>query len=552
MTHRVKLVTGAEMAAIDRKTIETTETSGAELMERAAGAVVDAIRVHWDGLEGLNVVVVCGKGNNGGDGFAVARLLRQAGVNVRVFLSDSTSEIGGDAGIHLERMAATGTFETAAYRDGQSELTVAIDGADLIVDALLGTGSRGLPREPISTMIEIVAGSGKPVVAVDLPSGLDADTGIAAGACARAALTVTFGLPKRGQLFQPGRSLCGILELADIGFSEQVLDQAPVSTFLLTEEEVGCLLPVRSEDAHKGTCGTVAVLAGSVGMTGAAVLAAEAALRAGAGKVVLGAPASLNDILEIKLTEVMTLPLPEVKKRRCLALRGLGRAQDLIAKADVSALGPGLGQHPETAELVRRLVARIDTPLILDADGLNAISGHADILKERASAASTSLPTVLTPHLGEFARLSGLQKEQIQEDPVARGREFATVHGVAVVLKGAPTVVALPDGRVLVNSCGNSGMATAGSGDVLTGLIAGFLAQNGSPAEAAALGVFIHGLAGDRMRDEMGEWGMLASDIGEAIPAAILHVARSRGDPNRASSSTDSGNLTSPTGYSNV
>ena len=440
MMDPVKLVTGAEMAAIDRRTIDTTEVTGFELMERAARAVVDAIASHWDGLDGLRVVVVCGKGNNGGDGFAVGRMLRQAGVEARIFLSYPASEIGGDAAGHLEKLVATGPVETLEMK-GKSELKTAIDEADLVVDALLGTGTTGPPRDPAASIINLVVSCGKPVVAVDLPSGLDANSGRADGPCIAAALTVTFGLPKRGQLFFPGKSLCGILHLADIGFPADVVAQAPVSTYLLAEETVAALVPARGGDAHKGSCGTVAVLAGSVGMTGAAALTAEAALRAGAGRVVLGAPASINDILEVKLTEVMTAPLPEVRKRRCLALRSLGAALELADGAQVAAVGPGIGRHPETAELVRRLVVALDRPLVLDADGLNALVGHADILKERST-----IPTVLTPHPAEFVRISEYEMKQVREDPVECGRSFATTYGVTLVLKGAPTVLALQDG----------------------------------------------------------------------------------------------------------
>ena len=316
-------------------------------------------------------------------------------------------------------------------------------------------------------------------------------------------LTVTFGLVKVGQLFYPGRSHCGALHLANIGFPEPILRDAAAQTLLLSAEGLGPLVPRRRGDEHKGSCGTVAVVAGSVGMTGAAALTADAALRSGAGRVHLGVPASLNDILEVKLSEVMTRPLPEMRKRRCLSLRALGEVRAMLTRADVLALGPGLGRYRETEELVRRLVLQTELPLVLDADGLSAFADQAEVLKDR------STPLVLTPHVGEFSRLSGLDKRQIIDAPMAVARDFAGEFGATLVLKGAPTVVALRDGRVAVNSTGNSGMATAGSGDVLTGIIAGLMAQGLGAEAAACLGVYIP-------RSGWGPGGRAAGGMGDA------------------------------------
>ena len=309
--------------------------------------------------------------------------------------------------------------------------------------------------------------------------------------------------------------------MANIGFPEPILRDAAAQALLLAAEGLGPLVPRRRGDEHKGSCGTAVVVAGSVGMTGAAALTADAALRSGAGRVHLGVPASLNDIVEGKLSEVMTRPLPEVRKRRCLSLRALGEVQAMLTRADVLALGPGLGRYRETAELVRRLVLRTEQPLVLDADGLNAFAGRADALKAR------SARLVLTPHVGEFARLSGLDKQQIADAPMAVARDFAGELGTTLVLKGAPTVVALADGRVAVNPTGNAGMATAGSGDVLTGVIAGLMAQGLGAGEAACLGVYVHGRAGDRAAERLGEWGMRAGDIADEIALALVDAARS-------------------------
>ena len=517
MVEFVKLVSGRQMAEIDRKTISEKGIAGAELMERAGRGVFEAIVEQWEGLDGLVGAVVCGKGNNGGDGFVVARLLCQAGVAVRVFLVAERTAVEGDAGIHLELLEKVGVqVEPLVHEADLDALDAVLKQADLVVDAILGTGIRGAPRPAVGRVIECIDRSGKPVVAVDLPSGVDADTGQVHGPCIQAVLTVTFGLPKLGHMFYPGRSCCGVLHLVDIGFPPEVIARSPGTTYLLNTESIIELIPQRPGDAHKGSCGSVVVVAGSVGMTGAAALTADTALMAGAGRVTLGVAASLNDILEVKLTEVMTCPLPELRKRRCLSLRALGAILDLLENADCLALGPGLGRHPQTTELVRRLVSQVEQPVVVDADGLNALAGATDILKDSPAA------LVLTPHIGEFVRLTGLDKQEIVEHALERARRFALDYGLTLVLKGGPTLIATADGKVLVNPTGNAGMATAGSGDVLTGLIAGLIAQGLKAEEAAYLGVFLHGRAGDLVRDQQGEWGMKASDISRAVPQAIL------------------------------
>ena len=514
-----KLVTGREMTEIDRRTIAEAGIPGVELMERAGAEVVAAIAARWDGLAGLQTVVLCGKGNNGGDGFVVARLLAAGGARVRVFLAAERAAVQGDAAEHLQRYEKAGG-EVEVLGGDLAILDAGLGDCDLVVDALLGTGLERAPRPEMARVIERVVAAARPVVAVDLPSGVESASGRVQGACIKAALTVTFGVAKLGQMFYPGRSYCGALHLADIGFPAAIVASAPASAWLLSAEGLGPLIPRRRGDAHKGSCGAGAVVAGSVGMTGAAALAADAALRSGAGRVSLGVPASLNDIFEVKLSEVMTVPLPEVRKRRCLSLRALGEVRVLLQRADVLALGPGLGRYRETVELVRRLVLETELPLVLDADGLNAFAGVADLLRER------SAPSVLTPHVGEFARLSGLDKEEITAAPIEVARDFAAATRTTVVLKGAPTVVALQDGRVAVNAAGNPGMATAGSGDVLTGVIAGLIAQDVDFEVAARLGVYLHGRAGDRACDRLGEWGMRAGDIAAEMPAALVDTAR--------------------------
>jgi ADP-dependent NAD(P)H-hydrate dehydratase / NAD(P)H-hydrate epimerase len=516
-----KVVNAEQMRAIDRRTIETAGITGAELMRRAGQKVFESIAGRWEDLAALDVVVVCGKGNNGGDGYVVALLLRQAGAGVRVFLAATIDEVDGDARYHLDAwIAVGGEIEPASGPQGVVALRGALAGSDLAVDALLGTGGQGEPRGGVEAAIVELGDSKVPVVAIDLPSGVDADSGKAAATCVKAAWTVTFGLPKPGHFFFPGRQLCGGLELVDIGFPAEVVEASPAVADLLETAKVAAFMPKRGGDAHKGSCGSVGVVAGSQGMSGAAALAAEAALRAGAGKVIAGVPASLHDILETKLSEVMTLALPEVGKRRCLALRAMGDIRSLAATSTSLVLGPGLGRYRETGELVRRLLPRLEIPTVVDADAINALSGHLGILRQVQTA------MVLTPHLGEFARLTGIEKKEIAADPLAAARSFVDEYGVILVLKGAPTLVGIPGRPLLINPTGNAGMATAGAGDVLAGLIAGLLAQGVEAAEAACLGVFVHGVAGDRARERLGEWGMLAGDICAELPHALVDTVQ--------------------------
>ena len=521
------LVTGKQMREIDRVTIDEFGIPGLQLIERAGTRVVETLHARWRGLDGLRVAVVCGKGNNGADGFVVARLLSNAGVAVEVFLGVPRAELGDEAGGLLERFEVAGQVATPLAEDASH--AAALGRCDIIVDALLGTGISGAPRTAQAQIIEAMNASQRPIVAVDLPSGVNADSGRVPGAAVRAAVTVSFGVAKVGQLFSPGRGYCGILELVDIGFPEDAIRSGSGELSLLDAIGIGALMPTRDQDAHKGGCGSVLVVAGSLGMTGAAVLAAEAAMRAGAGRVSVGAPESLHDILETKLTEVMTRPLPEVRRRRCLSRRALGDLLALLPTMDALAIGPGLGRYRETADLVRGVLERDDLPpTVIDADGLFAIGDGNGFFGSRRSTRRSTSPTIsriITPHMGEFARLTGRNREVIAVEPLPYAIEYAQQQGVIVVLKGGPTVVAAPDGRAFVNPTGNAGMATAGSGDVLAGVISGLLAQGCDALTASLCGVFLHGRAGDLARDALGEWGMLAGDLSKQLSEAFVETA---------------------------
>ena len=513
-----KLVTGEQMARIDGRAIRGG-IPGAALMESAGRGVTRVLKDLLDGLPGRRVAILCGKGNNGGDGLVVARLAAASGATVRTFLFATKKEVKGDARLQLDRARLLGLpIEEIRSSEDMGKVASALLDAGAAVDALLGTGLRGGVSGPMAEAIGLLQAAACPIVAVDVPSGLDAATGRAEGPCAAARATVTFGQPKLGHFFYPGRTFSGRLHVVDIGLPPAAVEAEPPETYLLAAHGGASLLPVRAPNAHKGDCGRVVFLAASVGLTGAAALAAEAALRAGAGLVTVGIPESLNDILEVKLTEAMTCPLPEVKKARCLALRARGAAQRFLARANCVALGPGLGVHRETVALIQRLLPDIRVPAVLDADALNALAGDTGRL------GALSAPAVITPHPGEFSRLTGIDISDVIADPVGVARELARTSGVTVVLKGAPTVVAAPAGPVFVNPSGNAGMATGGAGDVLTGVIAALIGQGLETVQAACLGVYLHGLAGDVSAHTHGQTGLIAGDLVAALPAAEQRI----------------------------
>ena len=510
----MKVVTAQEMREIDRQTIEEIGIPGTVLMEHAGTAVVRAIHGHFP--ECQRIAVIVGKGNNGGDGLVVARQLALAGQPVQIFLVSAPESFAGDALTNLQIAQNLDLpIRTILFEEELAATKSQIASSDLIVDSIFGTGLRGGVRGFIGEVIKCINETGKPVVAIDLPSGLSADTGIAEGACVQATYTVTMGLPKRGNLIHLGATYTGKLEVADIGFPASVIDAQSIPINWTQPSDAVQLLPLRPTHSHKGTYGRVFVVAGSTGMTGAAALTSAGALRVGAGLVTLGTPKSLNSILEVKLTEVMTLPLPETAEGS-LALEAKRYIIEAVEPSrSVLAIGPGLSQHPETVALVHSLIRESDGPTVIDADGINALSKSTEILS------SLSPQTVLTPHPGEMARLIGEPVEVLERDRIGIAQRFAETHNVTLVLKGAPTVVARGNGDVWINSTGNAGMATGGMGDILTGLIAGLIAQKVSPFDAAVLGVYLHGLAGDIVAELVGMHGLMAGDVLNNVPKAI-------------------------------
>lgn len=500
------------MQNIDRRAIDGMKIPGLELMEAAGTRTVETIDQHIGKLSGKTVTIVCGKGNNGGDGFVVARLLRERGAGIVLYLIGKREAVRGDALANLERAAKAGLVINEIVSAEQFTIS---DDCELIVDAIFGTGFSGPVNAPYDGIIDQINSYGAPVVAVDCPSGLDGATGQVADPTVLADITVTFGLPKYGQMVYPGKEHCGFLVVADIGFPEKAIAAEDIRLNTLLGDEASALLPYRAPDSNKGDFGKLFVLAGSEGYTGAAAMAADSGIRSGTGLVILGCPSGLNDIFENKLTEVITRPLPEVRKRRCFALRGLGEVREMVKWADALAVGPGIGTYHETRDLIFRLISKLDKPAVFDADALNILAKDMEYLKGH------SAPLVISPHPGEMARLTGKTVEQIQKNRINVALEFAQEFNLVCILKGAPSVIAAPSGQAWINPTGNEGMATAGSGDVLTGLIGGFLAQGMLDIDAAVLACYAHGLAGDLAKEALGSRGMIAGDILRMAPMAL-------------------------------
>lgn len=515
----VQIVTAAQMRAMDAETIDAVGVPGLVLMEQAGTLTAVALARRYGPPAGRKVVVLCGKGNNGGDGFVVARHLLVAGAEVDVFLAGLPGEVTGDARAELEAFAGIGGSIHPASEVTSRRLKGALERADVVVDALFGTGLTAPLRPPARDWVRAANRAGKPIVAVDLPSGIDGDTGKVMGDAIRADLTVTFACPKRGHFLVPGMEHRGDLVVADIGIPPAVRRRLGGAVTLLTAAEAAALVPARKSTAHKGSFGHVLVVGASVGMTGAATLAAKGALGAGAGLATVAAPEGLNDVLEQKLTEAMTLPMPETP-RRALAEGALKPLLEAAAARSVTVLGPGIGREAETQRLVRAFTRDYGGPLVLDADGLNAWAGKMESFPRRTA------PTVLTPHPGEMARLVGRSAAEIQADRMEAAWALARRIEAVVVLKGAHTVIADPFGGVRVNPTGNAALATGGTGDVLAGMIGAYLAQGLSAPDAGALAAYVHGLAADLWVRAHGASGLGAEALAGLIPDAAAAAAR--------------------------
>jgi hydroxyethylthiazole kinase-like uncharacterized protein yjeF len=510
------VVTPDEMRAIDRIAIEDFGIPGHVLMENAGRGTFRVIEELVGPVVGLRALVICGRGNNGGDGFVVARYLESRGADVTVYLLAEKRDVSGDARTYMEVAERLDIDIVELTDEGQLGLIeVELEDADIVVDAIFGTGFKGDVEGIPGAVIELINDSDAAVIAIDIPSGVSGADGSAARASVFADATATMCLPKAGLVLYPGRAQCGEIWLVDIGTPPSALDEREIRTHLVDDYDVLSLLPWTPPDAHKGTCGRVLVIAGSRGMTGAAALTSMAALRAGAGLVTLAVPETLNSILEEKVTEVITRPLPDTGSGT-FAASALGEIRSLLEEVDALALGPGISTHPETAALVRSLVENVSLPTVIDADGINNLAGSIDLIKGRTG-------LVITPHPGELARLLGTTIPEIQRDRIAAARSTAERLGVALLLKGAPTVVAIPTGEAWINTTGNPGLASGGTGDVLTGILAGLLARGLAPHEAAMMAAYLHGLAADLVIAETSEESLIAGDVLDALPDAFAY-----------------------------
>jgi len=508
------LVTAAEMQQMDGETIRSFGIPGRVLMESAGRGAARFLLESFDGIQNAYLAVMAGRGNNGGDGFVVARYVAQRGIDVVVYLLADAERVTGDARANLDLLPPL-SVPVVAIPDAGSLADHAANMAqhDVWVDAVFGTGLSADIRGHYRAALDLLNSFQRPVLAIDIPSGINADNGQVCGTCVRATATATFAYPKIGHVVHPGALYTGHLEVVDIGIPPHIAEAVAPRQHLTTAPEVAAELVHRAPDAHKGSAGHLLVIAGSTGKTGAAAMACEGAMRTGAGLVTLGAPRSLNPILETMLLEVMTAPLPDTDG--ALAPSAGDHINPLMAGKQCLAIGPGLGSAAETGQLVRQLLRRSEIPMVVDADGLNHLAGRREVFE------GLQVPVVLTPHPGEMARLAGLSTAQVQADRIKCAREFAAATSTIVVLKGAATVIAAPDGHVQINPTGNSGMASGGMGDVLTGIIAGLITQGVDPERAAVLGVYLHGAAADALAVDAGPVGYLASDLLDQIPAQL-------------------------------
>jgi NAD(P)H-hydrate epimerase len=453
---------------------------------------------------------VCGKGGNGGDGFVMARWLRRRGQRPVVLLAARPEEVGGDAGDKLAALRRAGAAPVVI--EDAAEVSPRLAEAHVVVDALLGTGARGAPSGLTAALIERINASGRPVVALDVPSGLPADGGAPLGPAIRAAATFTFAGLKYGLVQAPGLDFAGRVRVIPIGIPDAEIARG-VRAWVVERADVAAHFPPRPREAHKGTYGYLLIVGGSLGKTGAAVLAARAAMRAGGGLVTTATAQSQQPVVAGLVVESMTEPLAETAAGT-VALAARERVLELARTRDAVALGPGLGLEADTQELARRLTSELDRPLVLDADALTALAGRLDLLR------GAPAPRCLTPHPAEMARLLSVSVADVQRDRVAAARAVAD-YGVSVALKGATTVVAAADGRVFLNPTGNPGMASGGTGDVLTGIVGAFLARGLPAPDALVAAVYLHGSAGDLAAARLGEESLIASDVIESLPDAF-------------------------------
>lgn len=510
----MKIVTAHTMQELDRRAIEEYGIPGRELMEAAGKGCADHILAAYGTRASKRVVILAGKGNNGGDGYVIARYLLEKNWQVLVIILAEREAIHGDALTNLVLLPD----EILSFCPSEGELTEKhaddIQAADVLVDALLGTGLRNDLQGIYLEAVELINGAPGKVVAVDIPTGIHGTTGRILGQTVHANMTVSFGVAKLGQVLYPAAEHVGRLVIVDIGIPPVLLEEAAGYDFL-NEKLMAPLVKRRDRQAHKGVYGHSLIIAGSTGKTGAAALAANSAVRTGSGLVTLAIPESINAVLEVKTTEAMTLPLPDAGSGH-LTTHAITTIEKFLPGKNALAIGPGIDRRPASVMVVQSLVETVSLPMVIDADGLNALAEDTSVLHRRRSQ-----NIILTPHPGEMSRLLGSSIPDVAAIRISVAQEFARTFGVYVILKGARTIIAAPNGMAAINGSGNPGMASGGMGDVLTGILVSLLSQGYSTWNACRLGVFMHGLAGDLVAMEHGEIGMTASDLMERIPTAL-------------------------------
>jgi hydroxyethylthiazole kinase-like uncharacterized protein yjeF len=521
----MRILNAAQMREADRFTIEEIGIPSLVLMENAGRQVVAAMEAAYEARLNGRVAVLCGRGNNGGDGFVVARTLLQRGIDAAVFVIGALAEVRGDAKTNLEILGRLGVTVVEIGDEQSWELHFSeISQCALIVDAIFGTGLKSTLGGMMETIVADVNASSIPIISIDLPSGLSADTPHVLGDCIDASMTVTLAAPKLPLVLPPGEAHAGDVVIADIGIPHEVIDSVEGQRIdLLTPEQLREIVEPRAADSHKGDFGRVTIVAGSRGKTGASHLAAMGAMRSGAGLVTVATPASVLPIVASMAPELMTEPLAE-SADGMVAAGAIDRLLEL--RHDIIACGPGLGRGPGVAEFVRALLDRATVPLVLDADAITVLADDPAGLVGREER-----DVIITPHAGEMARLIGSSIEEVQSDRIGVATEFATAHRVYVVLKGHRTLIATPDGHIFINPTGNAGMATGGTGDVLTGMIAAWVAQLLDAEAACRLAVFLHGAAGDLAEAEEGQVAMTATDVIAHLGGALTRLTKPEAEP---------------------
>lgn len=499
----MKLSTNEQMAQIVKIAVESYGIPGIVFMENAGFAVLHEIVKHFDPPS--LIVVICGKGNDGGVGFVLARHLHQRGYRIQICHVGDSESLTGDSMINYKIVNRLKIPLTQINdKKGLAALSNDLNHCSLVVDCLVDTGMQVTARGLEANIINIVNESGCKVYSVTMPSGVGGNDGQIRTNAIRADKTITFSLPRVGNLLHPGAAFNGELIICDIGIPQVAIDAVPMNCEVITQEMAFDMMPKRVLNSHKGDYGNAQMIAGSVGMAGAAILTTKAALRSGLGLVRLYVPESIDHIMKIAVPELITVPLKELREG--------------VPDCDVFTIGPGCGISSELEAIVKNIIETVTNPIVLDADALNVLARDVSILSMKQSS------IIITPHLGEMSRLTGIPIEKIIENPIGTARDFALEWQIYVVLKSARTVVATPEGKVYINTNGNSGMSTAGTGDVLTGIITGMVAQGLGPLQAAIVGVFVHGMTGDRVAERLGEYGLLAGDLVAALPYTLKEL----------------------------